>query len=56
MMDQEPEVDNGYVTLIKAKKDKKSGELVETDDNTGVWAWNTHTMMEQQLLPNLKVM
>ena len=39
MMDQEPEVDNGYVTLIKAKKDKKSGELVETDDNTGVWAW-----------------
>ena len=39
MMDQEPEVDNGYVTLIKAKKDKKSGELVETNDNSGVWAW-----------------
>ena len=38
MMDQEPEVDNGYVTLIKAKKDKK-GELVETDDNSGIWAW-----------------
>ena len=39
MMDEKPEVDDGYVTLIKAKKDKESGELVETDDNSGVWAW-----------------
>lgn len=39
MMDEQPEVDDGYVTLIKAVKDKENGQLVETTDNTGVWAW-----------------
>ena len=38
LMDQEPEVDEGYVTLVNAKKDE-NGELVETTERTGLWAW-----------------
>ena len=37
MMDEEPEVDNGYVTLVNAKYE--GDELVETDERTGLWAW-----------------
>jgi len=37
MMDEEPEVDNGYVTLVNAKK--VNGEIVETEEYTGMWAW-----------------
>ena len=35
LMDSEPEVDNGYVTLTKVKE--KDGEYVE--DKNGIWAW-----------------
>ena len=38
LMDEEPEVDNGYVTLVNAKRNKK-GELVETTERTHIWAW-----------------
>ncbi len=38
LMDQESEVDEGYVTLVNAKKDE-SGNLVETTERTGLWAW-----------------
>ena len=38
LMDEEPEVDNGYVTLVNAKKDEK-GNLVESKERTGCWAW-----------------
>ena len=38
MMETEPEVDDGYVTLIKAKKDEY-GNFVETEESSGVWAW-----------------
>ena len=38
LMDEEPEVDDGYVTLVNAKKDE-NGELVETTERTGLWAW-----------------
>lgn len=38
MMETEPEVDEGYVTLINAKKDK-DGNLTETEEKTGIWAW-----------------
>ena len=38
LMDEEPEVDNGYVTLVNAKYDK-NGELVETPEKTNIWAW-----------------
>ncbi len=37
LIDEEPEVDEGYVTLVNAKK--VNGELVETTERTGVWAW-----------------
>lgn len=38
LMDEKPEVDDGYVTLVNAKYDKND-ELVETDERTGIWAW-----------------
>ena len=38
MMDEEPEVDNGYVTLVNAKR-KEDGSLTECDERTGLWAW-----------------
>lgn len=37
LMDEEPEVDEGYVTLVNVKEDIK--ELVETDERTERWAW-----------------
>ncbi len=38
MMDEEPEVDNGYVTLVNAKKDA-DGNITECEERTGLWAW-----------------
>ena len=38
MMDEEPEVDNGYVTLVNAKKDAY-GNITECSERTGLWAW-----------------
>ena len=38
LMDEKPEVDNGYVTLVNARYDHE-GSLVETTDKTGIWAW-----------------
>ena len=38
LMDEEPEVDNGYVTLVNAKIDE-NGCLTETPERTGRWAW-----------------
>jgi ATP-binding cassette subfamily B protein len=41
LLDEEPEVDEGYVTLVNAKKE--DGKLVETEERTGIWAWkHTH--------------
>lgn len=37
VMDEKPEEDNGYVTLVNAKYE--NGELVETQERTGIWAW-----------------
>lgn len=37
MMDEEPEKDEGYVTLVNAKME--NGKLVETSERTGMWAW-----------------
>lgn len=37
MMDEEPEKDEGYVTLVNIKKE--DGKLVETSERTGMWAW-----------------
>ena len=38
LMDQEPEVDNGYVTLVNANIDE-NGNITESDVRTGRWAW-----------------
>lgn len=39
VLDEEPEVDNGSVTLTKVNV-KDNGKLEETDHYTGHWAWN----------------
>ena len=38
LMDEEPEVDEGYVTLVNTKYDE-NGELTESKERTGLWAW-----------------
>ncbi len=38
LMDEESEVDDGYVTLVNAYEDE-NGELHETTNRTGIWAW-----------------
>ncbi len=37
LMDEAPEVDDGYVTLVNANDE--NGVLTEADHRTGVWAW-----------------
>ena len=42
LLDEESEVDNGYVTLVNAKIE--NGEIVESSERTGLWAWkHPHT-------------
>lgn len=36
-MDEEPETDDGYVTLVNVKEE--NGSLTETAERTGIWAW-----------------
>ena len=38
LMDEEPEVDKGYVTLVNAQI-AEDGTITETDKHTGHWAW-----------------
>ncbi len=38
LLDEKPEEDNGYVTLVNAKYDE-NGNLVESKERTGIWAW-----------------
>ena len=38
MMDEEPEKDEGYVELVRAKEDA-NGNIIETTERTGIWAW-----------------
>lgn len=41
LLDEDPEMDDGYVTLVNAKEE--NGVLTETDSHTGLWAWkHTH--------------
>lgn len=37
LLDEKPETDDGYVTLVNAKEE--SGKLTETLERTGLWAW-----------------
>ena len=38
LMDEQPETDDGYVTLVRAKIDE-NGVITETTERTGKWAW-----------------
>ncbi|MGM9664364.1 MAG: ABC transporter ATP-binding protein [Eubacteriales bacterium] len=38
LMDEKPETDDGYVTLVNCKYDS-DGSLMETTEHTGKWAW-----------------
>ena len=41
LLDEHPETDDGYVTLVRAKME--NGQIVETPERTGMWAWkHTH--------------
>ena len=41
LLDEAPETDEGYVTLVNAKEE--TGNLTETPEHTGLWAWkHTH--------------
>lgn len=37
LLDEKPETDEGYVTLVNAKRE--GGKLVESEKRTGLWAW-----------------
>ena len=37
LLDEEPEQDEGYVTLVNAKME--NGKIVESKERTGMWAW-----------------
>ena len=42
LLDEEPEADDGYVTLVRARINNK-GEIIEVPERTGMWAWkHTH--------------
>lgn len=42
LLDEKPEVDDGYVTLVNAKRED-DGSLTECKERTGLWAWKyTH--------------
>lgn len=53
LMDEEPEKDVGYVTLVNAKV-KNNGEMEEVAERTGVWSWkqphNDGTVFYKQML------
>ena len=38
LIDEKPEEDEGYVTLVNARKDE-NGNIVECKERTGMWAW-----------------
>lgn len=41
LLDEKPETDDGYVTLVRARKE--NGQIVESKERTGMWAWkHTH--------------
>ncbi len=43
LIDEKPETDDGYVTLVNVKEGP-GGALIETDERTGRWAWrHPHT-------------
>ena len=53
LIDETPEVDDGYVTLVNAIE-HSDGTLTETDQHTGVWAWK-HPHQEDGTVTYTKV-
>ena len=41
-MDEEPETDEGTVTLVN-RKDNPDGSMEESETRTGLWAWKEKT-------------
>ena len=39
LIDEEPEADEGYVTLVNAQVNPETWEFEEADHHTGMWAW-----------------
>ena len=58
LMDAEPEVDDGYVTLVDAEI-LEDGSIRESDHHTGVWAWkhphSDGTVTYQQLRGDVRM-
>ena len=52
VMDTQPEVDEGEITLVRAEKDA-NGALSQTDRRTGTWAWKTPRTAGMALVPVL---
>ena len=51
LIDQQPEMDNGYVTLVNVRE-SENGELIEAEERTGHWAWrHPHTDGSLTLTP-----
>lgn len=59
LLEEKPEVDDGYVTLVRAKK--VDGQIVECEKRTGMWAWKhyhkdtdttTYTEMKGEIVFN----
>lgn len=44
LLDEKPETDEGYVTLVNAKK--VNGEIQESNEHTGCWAWKHYHKAE----------
>lgn len=60
LLDEEPETDDGYVTLVNAKENA-DGSLTECSERTGIWAWKhphkaegtvTYTRLEGEVCLN----
>jgi ATP-binding cassette subfamily B protein len=47
LMDEIPEQDEGYVTLVNAKRGE-NGEIQETEEHTGLWAWKHYHKAEEK--------
>lgn len=53
LLEQKPEIDEGEVTLVNAKYDENN-KLVESDEETGIWAWRHPRDVGQDTLVLLK--
>ena len=45
LLDEKPEVDEGYVMLVNAREDE-NGNLTECQEKTGIWAWKHYHKAE----------